>query len=129
MESFSFGDSPEMTDELLSLVLSGKKTATSWAATHGSLNSEVGKKQIIEDSKGNPRAIIETTELKLQKFSEVDEAFAREEGEGDLSLEYWRKEHQRYFTQERTFSPEMNVYCQRFKLVEVIPFNSYAEEN
>ena len=120
MESFSFGDSLEMADELFALVLSGKKTATSWAATHGSHNSEVGKQQIIKDSKDSPRAIIETIELKLQKFDEVDETFAQKEGEGDLSLDYWRKEHKRYFTQEGTFSPSMEVYCQRFKVVEII---------
>jgi uncharacterized protein YhfF len=33
LESFSFGDSPELADELLELVLVGKKTATCWAAS------------------------------------------------------------------------------------------------
>jgi uncharacterized protein YhfF len=33
LESFAFGDSPALADELLALVLAGKKTATCWAAS------------------------------------------------------------------------------------------------
>ena len=32
LPSFAFGDSPAMADELLHLVLNGRKTATCWAA-------------------------------------------------------------------------------------------------
>ena len=32
---FSFGDSPELADELAELVLAGKKRATCWAASKG----------------------------------------------------------------------------------------------
>lgn len=120
MESFSFGDSPEMADELLALVLSGRKKATSWAASLGPQGDEVGKRSVIKDGKGRPRAVIETIELTRRRFSEVDESFAHDEGEGDLSLEYWRKEHQRYFTQEGTFSEDMEVYCARFRSIEVL---------
>lgn len=120
MDSFSFGDSPEMADSLLDLVLDGRKTATSWAAVNGSCNTEVGRKQIIKDSKGTPRVIIEITELARKPFNQVDAAFARMEGEGDLSLDYWRKEHERHFTQEGAFSEDMEVYCAQFKVVEVL---------
>lgn len=120
METFSFGDSPKMADELLELVIQGEKTATSWAAVHGTLESEVGKRMTIKDSLERPRVIIETTELTRRFFNEVDESFAHDEGEGDLSLEYWRKEHQAYFTREGTFSEDMEVYCQRFRVVEVL---------
>jgi uncharacterized protein YhfF len=33
LESFTFGDTPVLADELLELVLVGKKTATCWAAS------------------------------------------------------------------------------------------------
>jgi hypothetical protein len=42
------------------------------------------------DGAGRPHAIIETIELKLLKFGEVDAAFAFDEGEGDLTLAYWQ---------------------------------------
>lgn len=120
MRSFSFGDSPEMADELLNLVLSGQKTATSWAVAHGTQENGVGHRSTILDSKGRQRVVIETTELTRKLFSNVDDSFAHDEGEGDLSLEYWRKEHERYFKAEGTFSPSMEVYCQRFKVIEVL---------
>lgn len=120
MKSFSFGDNPEMANKLLELVIQGKKTATCWAAVHGTLESEVGKRMIITDSLERPRVIIETTELTRRSFNEVGESFARNEGEGDLSLGYWRKEHQAYFTREGTFSEDMEVYCQQFRVVEVL---------
>ena len=120
MESFSFGDDPRMTDELLNLVIQGRKTATSWAAVHGVLEDErVGGTMIIKDSEGNSRVLIEVTELNKKKFNEIDESFAKDEGEGDLSLEYWRKEHQAYFEREGTFSKDMEVFCQRFKVVKL----------
>ena len=121
MKSFSFGDNPAMADELLDLVLQGRKIATSWATVHGVLEGEeVGQRMIIKDSTGKPRVIIETTELTRHPFNEVDESFAHDEGEGDLSLEYWRKEHKAYFTREGMFSEDMNVCCQRFRVVEVL---------
>jgi len=121
MESFSFGDNAAMEDESLELVLKGRKTATSWAATHGVLEGEeVGQRMIVKDSLERPRVIIETTELTLRPFKEVDESFAHDEGEGDLSLEYWRKEHKAYSTREGVFSEDMKVYCQRFRVVEVL---------
>ena len=35
LEEFTFGDSPELADELAGLVLAGKKRATCWAASDG----------------------------------------------------------------------------------------------
>lgn len=41
-ECFSFGDSPEMADELLALVLSGKKTATVSVFLEGEQTPNIG---------------------------------------------------------------------------------------
>lgn len=120
METFSFGDSPKMADELLDLVLKGRKTATAWAAIHGPLGTEVGKQMIITDWQDHPRVVIETIELTRLRFSEVSESFACDEGEGNQTLAYWRKEHEAYFKREGTFSENMEVYCQRFKIVDIL---------
>lgn len=120
MERFSFGDSPAMADKLLALVLQGRKTATSCAAVRGPLARESGTRLIVTDGRGRPRAIIEATELTRRRFDEVDESFARDEGEGDLSLDYWRRVHRAFFTREGTFSESMELYCTRFRLVEVL---------
>jgi uncharacterized protein YhfF len=95
LETFSFGDNPELADELADLVLAGKKSATCWAAAQGFL-TEVGKRMVMLDGSGRARAVIETVELTQRRFAEVDAAFAFDEGEGDQTLAYWRKAHERY---------------------------------
>ncbi len=120
LESFSFGDSPELANELLELVLAGKKTATCWAASEGDKGVAIGKRWIVKDGQGRPSAILETLELVRRRFPEVEATFARDEGEGDRSLEYWRRAHTGYFTRRGEFSADMELYCERFRLVEVL---------
>jgi uncharacterized protein YhfF len=116
VESFSFGDSPAIADELAALVLSGIKTATCWAASEGSL-TEVGKQMLMLGGLRLPLAIIETVELAQRRFGEVDAAFAFDEGEGDRSLAYWRHAHRQYFTRKGQFAEDMLLYCERFRVV------------
>ena len=120
LESFAFGDSPELMDELLELVLIGKKTATCWAASEGDKGAAVGKRWIAKDGQGRPSVVLETVELARRRLGEVDAAFAHDEGEGDRSLEYWRQAHTEYFTGRGEFSPDMELYCERFRPVEVL---------
>src|SRR5271155_3654312 len=120
LESFAFGDSPALADELLALVLAGKKTATCWAASEGGKGVEIGKRWIVKDGRGRARAVLETVELKRRRFEEVDEGFAHDEGEGDRSLAWWRRAHTNYFARRGEFAPGMEVYSERFRLVEVL---------
>jgi uncharacterized protein YhfF len=120
LEGFSFGDSPALADELAALVLAGKKTATCWAASEGDKGVEIGKRWMMEDGAGRPRAIVETIELKRRRFDQVDRSFAYDEGEGDRSLDYWRQAHTDYFSRRGVFSKDMELYCERFRLVEVM---------
>jgi uncharacterized protein YhfF len=120
LESFAFGDSPALADALLALVLAGAKTATCWAASEGDKGVEVGKRWIVKDGQGRARAVLETVEITRRRFEEVDEGFAFDEGEGDRSLAWWRRAHTNYFTRRNEFAPGMEVYCERFRLVEAI---------
>jgi uncharacterized protein YhfF len=120
LESFSFGDSAELANELLELVLVEKKSATCWAASEGDKGVVVGKRWIVKDGRGRPRAILETVEFARRRFGDVDAAFAHDEGEGDRSLEYWRQAHTEYFTRRGEFSPDMELYCERFRWVEIL---------
>jgi uncharacterized protein YhfF len=120
LESFAFGDSPELANEMLELVLIGKKSATCWAASEGDKGVVVGKRWIVKDGQGRPSAILETVEVTRRRFGEVDAAFAYDEGEGGRTLADWRKAHMRYFTRRGEFSPDMELYCERFRLVEVL---------
>jgi uncharacterized protein YhfF len=120
LESFAFGDSPELADELLALVLVGAKTATCWAASEGGKGVEVGKRWIVKDGSGAPRAVLETVEVTRRRLEEIDETFAHDEGEGDRSLAWWRGAHTAYFTRRGEFAPGMELYCERFRLVEIL---------
>ena len=120
LESFGFGDSPELMDEMLELVLTGKKTATCWAASEDDKGAAIGKRWIAKDGQGRLRVVLETVELTRRQFGEVDAAFAYDEGEDDRTLADWREAHTAYFTGRGEFSPDMELYCERFRLVEVL---------
>ncbi len=119
LESFRFGDSPEMADRLLGFVLAGSKRATCWSITEGE-QTHVGKRMVVLDGAGRPRAVIETRELVQRRFDDVDWDFARHEGEGDCDLEGWRAGHRAYFERHGLFAPDMLLWCERFELVAVL---------
>jgi uncharacterized protein YhfF len=118
LRAFAFGDSPALADELLDLVLKGVKTAT--CSTDDEPNpSTPGERWIVLDGRGEPRCVIETTEITYRHYNDVDARFAHDEGEGDRSLAYWRDAHRRYFTRLGKFSDGMMLMCERFRLVEI----------
>lgn len=99
--AWAFGDSPELADELLDLVLTGTKTATASAVweyeSDGTPLPREGDLSIILDGRGHPRALVRTTAVRVLPFAEVDAEHAWLEGDGDRSLESWRADHQAYF--------------------------------
>ena len=117
LERFSFGDSPALADDLLELVLSGAKTATCWSDRE-TVETHVGKRMVACDGAGTPRAVIETVSLEPRAFEAVDAAFARLEGEGDLSLAWWREAHEAYFARNGSFDPKMMLWLEVFRVVE-----------
>jgi len=119
LESFAFGDSPRMADNLLACVLAGAKTATCWSVADGQ-QTEVGKRMVVKDGAGRSRAVIETVSLEQARFCDVGWDFAAAEGEGDADLESWRAGHRAYFTRNGGFAPDMMLWCERFRLVEII---------
>jgi 5-formyltetrahydrofolate cyclo-ligase len=88
---------PEIADELLGLYLSGRKTAGSSLVadftSSGDPLPQVGDSWICLDSSGRPGCILETTRVEVTVFDEVPASVARAEGEGDGSLEHWRRVH------------------------------------
>jgi len=125
-EAWSFGEGQEMADRLGGLVLDGLKTATCSALweleAEGGQMPRAGEKSIILDGRGEPLCVIETTEVEVRRFDEVDGTFARDEGEGDRSLAYWREAHRRFFAGTlpeigRRFSEGMPLVCERFRVI------------
>lgn len=93
----SFAGNKEITDSLLNLYLAGRKTAGSSVVedflTAGDPLPKIGNFWIFLDSSENPRCILRTESTQIHKFNEVPLEVAFAEGEGDLSLEYWRRVH------------------------------------
>ena len=113
-------------DRLASLVQAKIKTATSSLYAGFELDGEkvpeVGDYSVILDSEEEPLFIIRDTAVYRKKFSEIDEDFAYKEGEGDQSLEYWRKVHKDFFGKQCeeygiNFSEDTEVLCEEFELV------------
>ncbi len=120
-----WGDSPEMADQLGALIAAGTKTATCSALweyeAEGSPLPETGSKTIVLNGDGDPLCIVETTEVEVRPYNEVDDRFAYE-GEGDCSLEYWREAHWRFFSRTlpnigKEPTPDMPLVCERFRVV------------
>jgi uncharacterized protein YhfF len=126
---FPFGDGPELADELLQLILIGRKRATCWSAAEGVKSTAVGGHWVVEDGQGRPRAVLKTVALTQQRFDQVDANFAAAEGEGDRTLTYWRAAHRDYFTKNGGFAPDMLLWCERFDLISILPLEDPAAEN
>ena len=121
-----WGDSPQMADELGALITAGTKTATCSALweyeAEGSPLPETGSKTIVLDGYNDPLCIVETTEVEVRPYNEVDDGFAYEEGEGDRSLEYWREAHWHFFSRTlpnigKESTPDMPLVCERFRVI------------
>ena len=83
---------------------------------------QAGALTVVLDGQGRPLGIVETTEVTIRPYDEVDAQFAYEEGEGDRSLEFWRAAHWRFFSRSlskigRTPAPDMPLVCERFRLI------------
>lgn len=121
-----FGDRVELADELIELVLRGQKRATAGSLAEyereGVALPEVGDRWIACDGRGRPRAVIETTEMRVGPLSSVDEQFAWDEGEGDRTRADWLINHTAYFTRTHRalgipFHPDIPVAFERFDVV------------
>jgi len=122
-EAWAFGGD---ADKLAQLVKDGIKTATCSALVFYELENEelpqVGGYNIILDSEENAVCITRTTKVYVTTFDAVSEEHAFKEGEGNRSLEYWRKVHKKFFADEletinRQFNERIELVCEEFEVV------------
>lgn len=113
-------------DKLAQLTLQGTKTATASSYPVYKAENEpvpaVGDYSIILDSQNQAVCIIQTTQIDIVPFYQVDEEQAYLEGEGDRTFTYWREVHRTFFESEmqsihQKFTEDMLVVCERFKIV------------
>ena len=122
-EAWSFGEAP---DKLADLVLQGIKTATCSAYDLYLINHEplpqTGDYSIILNSNEEAVCIIKTLKVYVTAFNQVSDEHAYKEGEGDRSLEYWRKVHVKFLTNElasvhKSFNENTKVVCEEFEVM------------
>ena len=125
-EAFRFGDSEALSNQLAPLVLGGTKRATAsllWTYEFEHRPPpHAGSFSLVEAWSGEPLCVIETTAVALVPFAEVSAEFAAAEGEGDRSLESWRRGHWAYFGREcarigKKPDSSMQVVCEHFEVV------------
>ena len=122
-EAWAFSEAP---DKLARLVVQGIKTATCSAydlyETDNEPLPQAGDYSIILNADEEAVCIIKTLKVYVTDFDHVSQEHAYKEGEGDRSLEYWRKVHADFLTEElasvnRTFDGSTKVVCEEFEVV------------
>jgi uncharacterized protein YhfF len=121
-----YGDSPALSCDLIELIRQGRKRATSsllWSYEHdGEPLVSAGMHELVVAWDGIPELLTKIVQVDIRPFTQVSEVHAMLEGEGDLSLAYWRDVHWAFFTREcrriaRDPSPDMAIVCVQFELL------------
>lgn len=121
-----FCENEKDANELADLVNKGIKRATAgslWA--YEKTNFQIptpGDVFIVKDWNGNAICVVKTMKITIVPFNEITEAQAYTEGEGDRSLEYWRRVHIDFYTHQfatlgLTFSESMPIVFEEFEKV------------
>lgn len=122
-EAWAYGADP---DGLAELTRAGIKTATASAGPLYALEGEplprAGEYNVILNSRDEAVCVTRTTRVYTVPFDQVSAGQAWREGEGDRSLEYWRRVHEDFFRAELAeaglvFTPDMPVVCEEFEVV------------
>ena len=125
--SWFFGDSAELAEDLLNLVIAGAKSATCGALFDYEADNETRPKEgsyhILTDFEGTPYCLIQVISVTLLPFRNVPVDFALAEGEG--SYEAWRQAHIEFFTRRaeetgNVFDKETVLVLERFKVLYAI---------
>lgn len=116
----------ESADKLFDLVVQGQKRATAgclWAYEFdGDYIFQEEDLSIVTNWDKTKGCVIKTKKVQIKKFSEITEEDARVEGEGDLSLKYWRDVHKIFCEHEckrigKEFSEEILIVFEEFEVV------------
>lgn len=116
LEKWKFGID---NNKLISLVLSNKKTATTYLYKCDEDLPVIGEESIICYDDGKEACIVKTVDYKVMRFKEMTLEYAKLEGEGDLSLDYWKKVHNDFFRKVNSnFNEDTIIVFEIFELVK-----------
>jgi len=90
-----------ITDSLIALYLAGKKSAGSGLVrdylTMGDPLPKAGNYWIVLDGRRRPRLLLRTLRVEINLWKNIPKRIAVAEGEGDLSVAYWKRTHRRFY--------------------------------
>ena len=102
--AFHFCDNEADANSCADLVMAGRKRATApslwYFESRGEPLPRPGDLAVVTDWEGRARCVIRTSHVEVVPFNQVTAAHAAAEGEGDLSLEWWRAVHLAYYARE-----------------------------
>ena len=125
-EVMHFCDNETDANNCAELVKNGIKKATTDSLLGLQYRNEplpkIGDFKVVTNWKGEAQCIIQLTSVKLKPYFSIDASYAQLEGEGDKSLEYWKKTHWDYYTRElepfgRVPRESMILVCQEFERI------------
>jgi uncharacterized protein YhfF len=99
----ALGHSRALADQLAELIVEGIKRAHATLEHDFKVDNDglpqPGDHLVVLDGRGRPRAIVRNTHVERRHFDEIDDAFAFEAGEGDLTLRWWLTAHRQDFAE------------------------------
>lgn len=112
----------ELRRKLVEAVLRGEKIATAslreeYAPHTDKTLPEPGESFLLLGYDDEPLGVVKTTELRVVRAGDVDQQFARDEGEGFETVEQWRAAHERFWS-DRQITDDTLIVCERFTLIE-----------
>lgn len=114
-------------NNLIKLVIQKKKTATSYLYKKDDIPT-IDEESIICFDNKKEACLVKTTGFKIMKFKEMTEELAKKEGEGDLSLNYWKEVHYNFFKEiDCDFTEDSKIIYETFELVKI--YNIKDTEN
>ena len=121
-----FGDNEQDANENARLIQSGARKAISHSLLGLQNRNEplpkIGDYIVVTNWSGEAQCIVRTTAVKLKPYFSIDVLYAQLAGEGDKSLDHWKKVHwDQYTTELQKFGREpresMIIVCQEFEKV------------
>ena len=136
----ALGHTRALADTLAELVLSGVKRAQATLLRDfeagapvkgagegaGSSLPQPGDHLVVLDGEGRPRGIVRTAHVEKRLFNQIDDAFAFESGEGDLSLRWWLTAYRQDYAERAeaegfAVDERLELLLEYFELVWPVP--------
>jgi len=121
-----FRDNESDANKCVELVKKGVKKATSNSLLGLQYRKEtlpkIGDFIVVTNWEGQAQCIVRLTRVSFKPYFNIDHDFARLEGEGDRSLDYWKRVHWNHYIKElepfgRVPRESMIIVCQEFEKV------------